>query len=88
MATPTPTLVVTFNKSSYNYGENGYVTLTVQGADPESLSASFSVEVDGATLTGSSTTLLNHVIGNWAAANPMYTQDSGQPNRFNFAPKD
>lgn len=90
MANPTPTLVVTYNKSSYTYGEAGFVTLTVEGADPESLTGTFSVDVDGVTLTGSSSTLLNHLIENWQAVTPAgyYTQDPAIPNRFNFTAQD
>ena len=88
MAVPTPTLTVTYNKSAYTYGEAGYVTLTVEGADPESLTGEFSVEVDGVTLTGSSTTLLNHLVENWQAVTPGYTQDPAIPNRFNFTAQD
>lgn len=90
MATPVPTLTVTYNQSSYTYGEAGYVTLTVDGADPESLTGTFSVDVDGVTLTGSSTTLLNHLVENWQALTPagFYTQDPAIPNRFHFTAAD
>ena len=88
MATPTPTLVVTYNKSSYTYGEAGFVILSVEGADPESLTGTFSVDVDGVTLTGSSSTLLNHLIENWQAVTPGYTQDPAIPNRFTFIAQD
>ena len=90
MATPTPTLVVTYNKSSYTYGEAGFVVLSVDGADPETLTGNFSVEVDGVVLTGSSTALLNHLVEKWKALGPAgyYTQDPAVPNRFTFVAKD
>lgn len=90
MATPTPTLTVTYNKQAYTYGEAGYVTLTVDGADPETLTGTFSVEVDGVVLTGTGTTLLNHLVEKWKAVTPTgyYTQDANIPNRFNFVAKD
>lgn len=90
MANPTPTLTVNYNKSAYTYGEAGYVTLTVNGADPEALSHSFSVEVDGVVLTGSGSTLLNHLVEKWKALGPAgyYTQDPAIPNRFNFTATD
>ncbi len=90
MATPTPTLTVTYNKAAYTYGEAGYVTLVVNGADPETLNHSFSVEVDGAVITGSGSTLLNHLVEKWKAVTPSgyYTQDPDIPNRFHFVAKD
>lgn len=90
MATPAPTLVVTYNKASYTYGEQGFVVLSVEGADPETLTHSFSVEVDGTVLQGAGSTLLHHLVEKWKALGPAgyYTQDPAIPNRFTFTAKD